>query len=412
MLQRICILSVLIISIGLVPIIAHSSEKSNAKVLVGADQVLDKPYINYLIGKRVGLVANAASVNSFGKHTIDIIRSNPKIHLLALFSPEHGLRGLKDHSVDDGHDPKTGLPVYSLYGPRKVPTKEQFNDIDIIVLDLQDVGLRYYTYATTMALIMKQAKKYHKQVMVLDRVDPLGGHIVSGATLEKQLTGGFAAYYPIPTRHGLTMGELARYFNKYFHIGSDLVVVPLKNWHRRMLFPQTGLQWRSPSPALPSFEQTYLYSVFGSLEALKLSVGRSKTNREAFRVYGAPWISTSQASKLVEKLNALKLAGLNFRLTSWVPNRAKYKGSQCHGFRVAITEPNNINSFYSLLEVLKVMNQELGQQLGLKQIRGMLGAGWLIKDIEENVPTQKMISRTKQENQGFVNNRKSILLYV
>lgn len=383
-------------------------------VLVGADQILKPPYLQMLYGKRIAVLANPASVDAHGRNIIGILFNQPKIHLVALFSAEHGLRGNQDvENIKNSQDKITGLPIYSLYGKNLAPTPEALDKLDIIIIDLQDVGLRYYTFSTTMAKIMQAAKKAHKQVMILDRVNPLGGNIVSGPVLENKLVGDFIGYYPIPTRYGLTLGELARYYNHFFHIDCNLTVIPLKNWQREQLFYQTGLVWHAPSPALPTFQQAFLYSVFAPLETLNMAVGRSLDNKDAFRIYGAPWISAAQAAQLVARIKQLKLPGLSFSTVAWVPNRDIYKNKLCHGFKVTITDYHQVLDSYSLISVLKVMYALFGDQLGLGigKNKIMLGTEWMVSGIKNNQSTAELIQKSKDSARQFMRNRKGILLY-
>lgn len=392
--------------------IIHRNALQKPIVSPGVNQLTTAAYLNQLKNKRVALLANTASRNARGENTIDILNNNPHIHLTELFSAEHGIRETHDEKYASTHDAKTGLRVYSLYGAHTSPTKAALKNIDVIVIDLQDVGVRYYTYATTMALIMKAAKKYGKTVMILDRPNPLNGVTVSGPLLAKKFQGGFASYYPLPMRHGLTMGELAQYFNRYFKIHCKLVVVPMEGWHRTMFFNQTGLRWTPPSPALPSFKQTFLYGIFGPLETLNLSVGRSHNNALAFEIFGAPWITKPNAKKLVAQLNQEHLPGLRFAYYHWSPNRAAYKGEPCYGFRVFVGNTKNVQGFKTLLTVLKILNQDFGaKQLALDHIDGMIGTAWVREDLQKGMSINAILKKVTDNNRPFRQKRKAILIY-
>lgn len=384
---------------------------AEAKVLPGIEQLLKEPYIEELRGKRVGVLAHHVSRTLDGTHLVDLLHAHEELSLTVIFAPEHGFRGTEDKLLPDTKDEVTGLPVFSLYGPRRAPTPEQLALLDVVVVDLQDVGVRYYTYAATMALTMKAARDAGKKVVVLDRPNPIGGEIVEGAVLEEDMQGHIAAFYPVSTRHGMTLGELARLFNTSFGIGVELTVVPLAGWKRSMLWDETGLEWAAPSPALPTFHQTWLYGIFGALEAMPLAVGRSQTNERAFEIYGAPWINARAASRLVAELNRLDLPGLRFHQTQWVPDRREYSGKLCRGFRIEVTERKAVQGLRSFIDVAKTMRRVLGPGLYMKSADAMIGAHWLRAGMEEQVSTRSLLQRTEKESQVFLKQRNAALLY-
>ncbi len=211
----------------LFPVTLFAETGKTPSVQLGIDQLLTPTYFPLLKDKRVGLMANSASVNAHGESTITVLSQHPDIKLTALFTPEHGLSAQSDRLINDGRDSKTGLAVYSLYGPRRTPTAKQWESIDVLVIDLQDVGVRYYTFGSTLALLLKSAKHYDKTIIVLDRVNPLSGTRVEGLLLNPARAGQFTAYYPIIMRHGLTFGELALFYNIHYGIYAKLHVVPL-----------------------------------------------------------------------------------------------------------------------------------------------------------------------------------------
>lgn len=387
--------------------LAYAQKKLS--VLSGIDRLFTPEYVSLIQGKKIAIVANSASLNRQGQSTVELLKQHPRTQVVALFSPEHGFSVSEDDKVlDDG---RAKIPIYSLYGPRKSPTAEQLEGVDAIVFDLETVGLRYYTYITTLALVMKAAKEHNIPVIVLDRVNPLGGERVMGALLNEKYVGDFAGYYPIPTRYGLTMGELARFYNRYFGIKAELAVVPLKNWRRYALFTDTDLQWHAPSPALPTFEQAFLYSIFGPYESLQLAVGRSQTNTEAFRRFGAPWISKKEASELVTQLNTLHLPGLAFQSVSWTPNRAKYQNQPCNGFTIKLTALKEVDSMRSFIEVTQSMHQQFKTKLRLSGMDGMIGSAEFRQAIENQLPADEIIRKIKADNSAFMQQRESILLY-
>ncbi len=387
------------------PVFAYQS----APVLSGIDSLFTPQYISLVKNKKIAIVANSASINREENSTVDLLTHYPHTEVVALFSPEHGFSVKDDEKVNDQSHEK--LPIYSLYGPRKSPTAEQLKDVDVIVFDLETVGLRYYTYITTLAYVMKSAKENNIPVVVLDRVNPLGGNLVTGAMLDEKYVGNFAGFYSIPTRYGLTMGELALFYNRYFKIGADLKVVPLKNWRRDMLFSDTDLTWHAPSPALPTFEQAFLYSIFGPFESLQLAVGRSQSNKEAFKRYGAPWISTIEAQQLVAQLNQLKLPGLKFVAATWTPDRAMYQGQLCNGFIVKITDLKEVNSLNTFIQVSEVLSHQFKNKIRMASMDGMIGSTRFREAIEQQESPDTIIENLKANNRHFIRQRETVLLY-
>jgi uncharacterized protein YbbC (DUF1343 family) len=302
-------------------------------------EVLVRDGFKPLQGRRVGIVTNHSGRDAAGRSTIDLLHGAKGFSVTALFSPEHGLRGTADEKVAGGRDDKTGLPVHSLYGKTNKPTAEMLKDVDLLVFDIQDAGARFYTYITTLALVMEAARESGKEVVVLDRPNPIGGEAVEGPVLEDALRGDFIAYFPIPMRHGMTVGELARLYNADFGIGCRLEVVPMEGWTRPMYYDATGLPWVNPSPNLRSLEAAISYPGLGALETTPLSVGRG-TGR-AFTLYGAPWID---AAKLCADLNGRGLAGVRFKPAAFTPAvepgfpRYPHAEKACGGFEVEISD--------------------------------------------------------------------------
>lgn len=385
------------------------SAYASQPVLSGIDRLLTPEYVHLIKNKKIAIVANNGSVDRQGRSTVELLKRFPNTNVVAIFTPEHGYSVNEDDKVSD----KEGemIPVYSLYGPRKSPTTDQLSGVDVIVFDLETVGLRYYTYITTLALVMKAAKQENIPIIVLDRVNPLGGKNVSGAILDEKYVGNFASYYPIPTRYGLTMGELAQYYNRFFNIDSQLKIVPLKNWKRNYLFSDTDLTWHAPSPALPTFEQAFLYAIFGPFESLQLAVGRSQTNKNAFKQFGAPWISLEEANVLVSNLNKLKLPGLKFQVISWTPDRAQYENKVCHGFSIKITDIKEINTMKTFIGVAEVLYSQFQNKLRFSAINGMIGSADFRQAIENHESAEIIIEKLKKSNAQFMKQRESILIY-
>jgi uncharacterized protein YbbC (DUF1343 family) len=258
----------------------------SAPVLTGID-VLARDGFAPLKGKRVGLLTNHTGVARDGRSTIDVLHAAPGVKLVALFSPEHGIRGVLDAAVPSSKDERTGLPIHSLYSDTRRPTGPMLEGLDAIVVDLQDVGVRFYTYFASMSGVMEEAAKRKIGVVVLDRPNPIGGWQIEGP-LPDGTPGDFVAYHPMPVRHGLTMGELARLLNAERSIGADLTVVPMEHWRRDLWFDETGLGWINPSPNMRNLTQATLYPGIGAIEYSNVSVGRGTD--QPFEQIGAPWI--------------------------------------------------------------------------------------------------------------------------
>jgi uncharacterized protein YbbC (DUF1343 family) len=298
-------------------------------------EVLLKDRLNLLKGARAGAVVHPASVMSDLRHTADVLFGNPSFRLMALFGPQHGARGEKQDNMIESEtyrDPDTQLPVYSLYSDTRWPTEEMMREIDVLLFDLQDVGTRVYTFIYTMAYCMEACAQFGKRFIVLDRPNPINGLQVEGNILEKEYAS-FVGRYPIPMRHGMTVGELALLFNKEFGIGCDLTVVPMEGWKREMWFEETGLHWVPPSPNLPSVDSTVVYAGMVLIEGTMLSEGRGTTR--PFEFIGAPYVN---ARRFAEYLNGLGLPGVFFRAAYFQPTFQKWSGSMCGGVQVHVLD--------------------------------------------------------------------------
>jgi uncharacterized protein YbbC (DUF1343 family)/CubicO group peptidase (beta-lactamase class C family) len=304
---------------------------TSVKVLNGID-VLERDNFKQLAGLRVGLVTNHTGRNREGRQTIDVLNKAPGVKLVALFSPEHGIRGLADEKISDSKDEATGLPIYSLYGEIRRPKPEQLKDLDALVYDIQDIGARFYTYISTLGYVLEEAAKAKLPVFVLDRPNPIGGVDVEGPTADSDKLS-FIAYHTIPTRHGLTVGELAQLFNRQRKIGADLRVIKMDGWRRSMWFDETNLTWINPSPNMRSLTEATLYPGVGLLETTNLSVGRGTDT--PFEIVGAPWI---QGDKLADYLNQRGIPGVRFVPVRFTPKASVFKNEQCEGVNIIITD--------------------------------------------------------------------------
>ena len=341
--------------------------RASASVLSGLD-VLRAGDFAALKGKRLGLVTNHTGRARDGASTIDVLHGVPDAKLVALFSPEHGIRGILDAKVPSEVDAKTGLPIHSLYGETRRPTAAMLQGVDEIVIDLQDVGARFYTYMTTMAYVMEEAAKRGIGVTVLDRPNPIGGVHVEGPTVDP---GGlaFTSYFPMPVRHGLTLGELARLFNGENKINARLSVISMRGWDRDLWFDETGLPWINPSPNMRNLIQATVYPGIGAIEGTNLSVGRGTDT--PFEQLGAPWIDGVQ---LADALNARAIPGARFYPVRFTPASSKYAKEECGGVFVLVTDRTVLRPVRLGLEVAAMLHKLYGVQFELESAERLFGS--------------------------------------
>lgn len=327
---------------------------SPSKVRLGVENLNNYMYL--FKDKRVGLITNHTGIDSHFQSTVDILHG--KTNLVALYSPEHGIRGNVAAGAHVGTytDERTGLPVYSLYGATKKPTAEMLANVDVLVFDIQDVGARFYTYIYTMAYAMQSAAEQGKKFVVLDRPNPAGGVIVEGNVLDMEYSS-FIGMYPIPIRHGMTIGELAQLFNKEFAINCDLAVVPMTGWQRDMLYADTGLPWVMPSPNMPTADAALVYSGIGMFGGTNLSEGVGTTR--PFELVGAPWLD---AQELADRMNAFKLPGVIFRPAYFTPKFSKNEGKVCGGVQIHVTDPKVYRAVETGVTLLYTIQELSGDQ--------------------------------------------------
>lgn len=311
--------------------------KHDNDVFTGID-VLIRDGFEALHGSRVGLVTNHTGLTRNGQATIDALHEAPEVSLEALFGPEHGIRGEQDEHVADGRDDKTGLPVWSLYGTRMRPTAEQLAGLDTLVFDIQDIGCRFYTYLSTLGHILDAASEQGQRVVVLDRPNPIGGLAAEGPLADLEALS-FVACHPIPVRHGLTLGEMARLLHAEKHLACLLEVVSCEGWRRGDWYDATGLVWTNPSPNMRRLTAAALYPGVGLLEFTNVSVGRGTDT--PFEVFGAPYIA---ARTLAEALNAEGLPGVRFVPFRFTPTASVFQGEACGGVQLLATDRDRLNA--------------------------------------------------------------------
>ncbi len=336
--------------------------------LSGID-VLRESGFEVLRGKRVGLVTNHTGRARDGSTTIDLLHGAKDVSLVALFSPEHGIRGILDSKVPSEKDEKTGLAIHSLYGDTRRPSAATLDGIDTMVIDLQDIGTRFYTYMTTMAYVMEEAAKKKIGVVVLDRANPINGFQIEGPTLDKgvsNFTGYFAA---MPIRHGMTLGELAKLFNAENKIGADLTVIGLKHWNRDQWFDATGQPWINPSPNMRNLLQATLYPGIGAIEGTNISVGRGTDT--PFEQIGAPWVD---GVRLSDALNARSLPGIRFYPVRFTPTSSKYANEECQGVFMVVTDRAALRSARVGVEIAALLYKMHGDRYQIDAAERLFGS--------------------------------------
>ncbi len=320
-------------------------------VKLGLEKILNEQN-NLLRNLRIGLICNQSSVNHQFQHAADLFFENDNLNLVSLFGPQHGIRGdVQDNMVETSHaiDRLTKLPIYSLYSETRQPTEEMLLSIDALVFDLQDVGCRVYTFIYTMANVMIACAMFGKKIFVLDRPNPIGGLLAEGNFLEKGHES-FVGQFPLPMRHGLTVGELAKLFNTEFHINCDLEVITMNNWERQDFYDETDAPWVMPSPNMPTVDTTVVFPSTVYFEGTKVSEGRGTTR--PFEIVGAPYIDSNEYA---DELSALELPGVIFRPINFLPTFQKYSNQSCGGVFLHITERNLFEPVITGLAMVKIM---------------------------------------------------------
>ncbi|WP_411334862.1 exo-beta-N-acetylmuramidase NamZ domain-containing protein [Metabacillus indicus] len=387
---------------------AHKEKKKN-KVTPGVEVLLEDEK-ELLKGKKVGLITNPTGIDSNLNSIVDQLHNDPEIELTALFGPEHGVRGDAQAGsyVEFYIDEKTGLPVYSLYGNTKKPTPEMLENVEILLFDIQDVGTRYYTYIYTMAYAMEAAKENNIPIVVLDRPNPQGGDSVDGPVLEPEAAS-FIGLYPIPTKHGMTVGELASLFNEEFNIGADLTVVKMKGWKRSMGYDDTGLPFVLPSPNMPTVSTAFVYPATGLIEGTNLSEGRGTT--KPFELIGAPFINSTD---LAAELNALSLPGVKFRAASFTPMFSKHAGKLSHGVEVYVTDREEFDAVPTGLHIVKTVHDMYPEDfefLSNNFFDKLIGNTWTRPMILEGAAVSDITDKYKKDLDAFKKVRKEYLIY-
>ena len=375
-------------------------------VLAGIDVLAAEGFAR-LRGKRVGLLTNQAGRSRQGESTIDLLARAPGVTLVALFSPEHGIRGQLDDKVPSERDEKTGLQIHSLYGQTLRPTPAMLDGLDTMVVDLQDIGARFWSYPPAITYVLEEAAKRKLPVVVLDRPNPVGGVEIEGPAQE---AGGnrYVGYLPMPIRHALTIGELVSLFNGEAHIGADLSVVPMKHWRRDDWFDDTGLAWVNPSPNMRNLVAATIYPGIGAIERTNISVGRGTD--APFEQFGAPWID---APALSSALNASGLPGVRFYPVSFTPAPgAKLEGQVCHGVFVIVTDRDRLRPVRVGLEVAATLSRLYGAQFKLEDAASLFGPPSMLAKIRAGDDPSAIAASWVQDEAAWRLMRAKYLLYL
>ena len=388
------------------------------RILTGLD-FIDKLWPKNLRNMRIGLVVHPASVNNRLNHATLLLRKSKKFKFTTLFGPQHGIQGqTQDNMIEwEGfRDPGTGVPIYSLYGKTRKPTPEMLSNIDALVVDLQDVGARYYTFIWTLELCMQACHDLGKSVIVLDRPNPISGSITEGPVLNTAFAS-FVGLRPLPVRHGMTIGEIGMYLRDMFHPGLDYRVIPMQGWKRKMWFDDTCLPWILPSPNMPTLDTALAYPGMCLLEGTNISEGRGTT--KPFEIFGAPFI---HADTIVSLLKEFKLPGVVFRPLSFQPTFQKYTGVLCGGAQIHVTDRMQFRPFKTGVAIIKVIHNTYPRDFSWKQppyeyeeinlpFDILAGSDRLRKDIEAWKDLGEMEHWWREETKAFEKIRKKYLIY-
>jgi uncharacterized protein YbbC (DUF1343 family)/CubicO group peptidase (beta-lactamase class C family) len=373
-----------------------------ARVLNGIDVLVRQNFVP-LKGKKVGLITNHTGQDRDRNPTIDLLRQAPGVELVALFSPEHGIRGAVDEKVGDSIDEKTGLPVFSLYGEVRKPKPGQLTNVTALVFDIQDIGCRFYTYISTLGLALESAAEAGLPIYVLDRVNPINGLAVDGPVLEGQTS--FVGFHQIPLRYGMTIGELAGMFNAERHTKAELHVIRLEGWSRDLWLDQTSLPWSNPSPNMRNLKQAALYPGVGLLESA-LSVGRGTDT--PFEIIGAPYI---EDVRLAEELNRAGLPGVRFVPIQFQPTYSTHKDQLCRGVYLFLTDRDACDVVDIGLLVAKVLHRWYPEQFPLDKIKHLLLHPGTLAALKEDRPLAEIRAAWQPALKEFAKRREAFLLY-
>jgi len=382
----------------------ETSSSTPSRVLNGID-VLERDNFSQLANKRVGLITNHTGRDREGRQTIDVLNKASNVKLTALFSPEHGIRGLADEKISDSRDEATGLPIYSLYGESRRPTAEQLKNLDALVFDIQDIGVRFYTYISTLGYALEEAGKAKVPVYVLDRPNPIGGLDVEGPLTDEDKST-FTSYHRIPVRHGLTVGELAQLYVRDRKIDCQLHVIKMEGWKRSMWFDETSQTWVNPSPNMRSLTEATLYPGIGLLETTNVSVGRGTDT--PFELIGAPWI---QAGKLADYLNQRALPGVRFVPLNFTPKASVFKDEACGGVNIIVTDRTAFRPLLTGIEIAVGLRRLYPSEWKVDSYGRLLVNSATLDRVKRGDSAREIVASWNNQLEEFRQSRAGILLY-
>jgi uncharacterized protein YbbC (DUF1343 family) len=379
-------------------------ENNNEKVQTGID-VLTGEKFEPLTGLRVGLITNHSGIDSAGRRTVDLLHKAPNVKLVAIFSPEHGFSGKADRRVLSTKEPLTGLPVYSLYGAIVRPTQKMLAGLDALVFDIQDAGARFYTYITTMGYAMEACAKKGIPFYVLDRPNPITASLVQGPILDRNLRS-FTGYFPLPVRHGMTVGELATLFNAEMKIGVKLHVIKMRGYERNYWYDDTGLLWLNPSPNLRTLSEAILYPGVAMVESSNVSVGRGTST--PFELLGAPWIA---GEELASYLNNRRIKGIRFIPVEFTPATSPFKNQLCHGVQIALLDRQILDSPALGVEIVSALYRLYPKDFQLGKTLGLIGSREVLQAIKNGQDPAAIAQNWLEPLEQFYKLRSKYLLY-
>jgi len=377
----------------------------NTRTMTGIDTLAGQDFKG-LKGKRVGLLTHSSAVDGFGRKTLDLLVEAKDVHLVRLFAPEHGFSSRREGTIPNGREnPVKGLQTVSLYGQRRRPDREFLEDLDVVLCDLQDVGARFYTYATTMAYCMEEVAHAGLSFWVLDRPNPITGLWPEGPLLDDSLQS-FVGWGPLPIRHAMTMGELARFYRHYRSLDLDLKVVSMRGWHRHLWFDETGLPWRDPSPNLRSLNAELLYPGLCLLERTNVSVGRG--THVPFERVGAPWIDGVELSK---RINDLFLPGLCCYPVDFTPKVMPQKGMSCHGIHITVTQRDEVRPVRLGVSLAEEILRMHGENLEYGDVDSLAGTSGFMEGLRNGSAQEPWHETWAWDLLAFLDDRMDMLLY-
>lgn len=400
-------LTLLITSIGL-------ATAEQTRVRLGIEVLLesDSPYFNLVAGKRVGLITNPSGVDGNLVPTVDRLARDPRLSLVRLFGPEHGIRGEvpAGETIVDGRDPKTGVAVVSLYGKEKRPSESALAGVEVILFDIQDVGSRTYTYISTLGEALRACATTRIPLVVLDRPNPLGGLNFEGPLVEERFRS-FIGWGPVPVTHGMTLGEVGRYFNDQLAIGCELHVVPMRGWRREMSWEDTGLIWSITSPHVPSVTQAYLYTTTGMVASTIKDINEGVGSTMPFEIIGGTFIDASQ---LEESLQALQLPGVRFQAIHYKPFYGQYRDASMQGVRLRVTEPSVYRPLHTAVAILLKLRTLYPERAVFRDDRA-IGTHWgnltLREQVDARLDADAIASSWASASEDFAAARRRALIY-